>query len=360
MPNPGLSPQLWIKIRYSMVFLTLVIFVLAARRFPLVTGCLVFVCFGIAALLSTQDWLKKVRWPSSRTQIRWIRYMRRAIHPPPFAMVAYSSFVAIATFSIVMALGFSKPLIWKIGVAIAIVALSVAATVDVGYRLRAAWRLRATRIAIKWLGLFVATVTIFGATVFGKDLAHSVSQINPEHLPDFVRLATVLVYPFVLVTVIAGLLLFLLTIQYVLLLFGMLAIFPGRMLFDTVIGEKREALNLLLYRLWTGHRPLKSPRWWLKALDGTQYFLRPAGTAALSILLLSAITEFAALTAPLMNKFLPDALVLIEYRARSSCEGLPANARVAYLDDGLISVAERNSSGYAFSIRKCELSLKNS
>lgn len=343
-------------IHYVMIFLMLVIFVLAARWFPLATACLILVCFGIAALLSTQDWLKKVRWPSSRTQVRWIRHMRRAIHPPPFAMVAYSSFVAIAAFSIVMALGFSKPLIWKIGVVIAIVALSVAAAVDVGYRLRAAWRLKATRIAIKWLGLFVATVTIFGATVVGKDLAHSVSQINPDHMPDFVRLATVLMYPFVLVAVIAGLLLFLLTIQYVLLLCGMLAIFPGRMLLDMVISEKREALKLLLYRLWTGRRPLKSRGWWLKVLDGTQYILRPAGTMALSILLLGAMTEFAALTAPLMNKFLPDALVLIEYRTRSSCEGLPANARVAYLGEGLISVAERNSFGYAFSIRKCELS----
>lgn len=180
-------------VRIAIVFGVLGALGLAAQWFPRASALVLLLCFGAAALASAQDWLQKVRWPRARTQMRWIRHMRRAIHPPPLAMAAYSSVIAVAIFSLVMLAGFSQPLIMTLGGAIATVLLAVAGIVDVAFRLRVAWKFNLVRTAIKWLGLFVATATIFGATVVEKNLAHAITHINPEQLQDFVRLTTALV-----------------------------------------------------------------------------------------------------------------------------------------------------------------------
>ena len=342
-------------VRVLAMFIALGVLGFCVRFAPVATSNLLFLLVAIVTSTNSYEWFRRVRWPSKWTWIRLVRRIRKGVHPPPLAVAMYSAVLPISTFSLVFSSWLSQPYILMVGSVIGVVALCLASTLDAWHRLRNAWKVDALRFALKWVGLFVATVVIFGATILAKNIAHMISHVDPKYLPDFVLLATAAAYPFVLASVLSFFLLLVLTMQYLLLFLCLPLFMVGQTLINSLIGERREKIKSLLYRLWSGHKPLRSRRWWVNAFAGFEYFLRPVGTGALATGLIAFLVYGFTLTGPIAEKYLPQLLVFVEYRPMSSCVGLPADAQVVYLDRGFVSVAKKNTTGYAFAIQKCEI-----
>jgi hypothetical protein len=184
---------------------------------------------------------------------------------------------------------------------------------------------------------------------------HSIAHIDPKYLTESTAIFAAALLP-ITYCLFGMALLYLLAI---LQLLG-LAVFAVSSMVAEQIGPFAGAANyarfrLFWYRITTGKKPsggtLPSGRH--SILDSISVFSKPLSTIAI-ITAMALALQTATGVMPRLQPYLVSALVALEYRQGGSCTGLDNGARVAYMEDGNISVVRMEGQTPRFSVETCK------
>ena len=237
--------------------------------------------------------------------------------------------------------------------AVAGVVLCAATIVDWYTRLKYLLESKLAKRAIIAIVGFLGTTTIFTSNVIANHLAFTVSQADPAKMPEFVRLASAVVYPFSLALVVSGFLVLIMLMQSVVIMLLAWTTTLARNLGGATRPQFRKKVKSMAYRLITGRRPPMNRPWWDKLAGTFQFVLRPIGTGALAIFVVMAGVAIARVGSFIPMPYIQEALVRTQYHSSHKCENVDKAAFIAFQDDGYVSVAVKSEGQYKFDNLKC-------
>jgi hypothetical protein len=334
------------------IFATLYVVVLLAQAFQKTFGTIFLLIMLYGACRNFISQVRQATWFSKWTMVRRIRKMRGAFLASPNAIALYSGCLAFGCV-VPLTAQLSSVYISMLFVALSGIFLCVGAIVDWYGRLQYLLASKlAKRIALAIVS-FLGTTTIFLSNVIANHIISHISKANPADMPEFVRLASALIYPFSLAVVISGSLLLVMTVQSMAMLLGVgvTSTFRNFSVFATPTLKKK--VEDVVYRLIQGERPPKSRLWWEKWIGGFQNFLRPFGTGAIAFVVIFVGQAAFGAAAYVPFAYLQRALVMTEYHTPHLCENVESSALISFQDDGFVSVARKDGTGYTFSSEKC-------
>lgn len=346
--------RIWELIFRTLLVVGLLIVVWGAIRYvPNLAASVFMALVSYAGVRSVIRRARKARWPSRWDVVRFVRGMRKSIAASPVALTLYAACFGLSSIAASILMWTQSHLVFALfGIAIGVV-LCVATFIDWYARLRYVLSIAVVRQTAKLLVAFLAATTVFMSTVIAKQLTHGIAQADPASMPEFVRLVSAFVFPFALSAVLSASLSLVMIAQYVVLLAGILVTTPIKYTVACFSPPMRTRLAGIGYRVLCGKRPSTNQPWWDQLVDGVQHFLRPVGTGAIAGLVIVLGLVVVDLAGHIPEKYLQALLVMTEYRNPHLCENVLATAHVAYLQDGYVSVAVRQSEGYKFSVQKC-------
>ncbi|WP_295751646.1 hypothetical protein [Undibacterium sp.] len=338
--------------RLAGILAILYLVLLLTQAFPLAvsTVFLLIILYGACRNFVSQT--RQAYLFSKWTMVRRIRKMRGTFLASPNAKALYSGCLAFGCVVPLVA-QFSSAYISMLFVAISGVFLCVGTIVDWYARLKyLLTSALAKRITFAILG-FLGTVTIFLSNVIANHIVSHISKANPAYMPEFVRLASTLIYPFSFTVVISGSLVLVMTVQSIAMLIGVgfTSIFSNLQMFAPPTFNK--TVENVVYRLIRGEKPPVSRRWWETRFGGFQHFIRPLGTGAIVVVVIFVAETTFKVAAYVPLPYLQRALVMTEYHTPHLCENADASALISFQDDGYVSVARKEGETYSFSITKC-------
>jgi hypothetical protein len=349
-----------IKMKYLILFSIAACFLIVKLAFGpdfaaylLLIAMLLTLATGL--LLGALWWARKIGLPSKWKCYRLLRWMRNSVKSPPTSNIFYflSLFMAIVVFIFKIALYNDLVICFA---ALMIVFLILACLLDWWFRIKYLLRFRIVGRILKVLGAVISISTIFMATIISEHLVYAVTHFESKFTGNFYKLITFAVTPVALLAVL--LIFFSIIFIFQFLVFMVFSILNNSFLAILANFMPQKALGWrdALRRFWTGKKKVVKIGWWEYACDGVPYFFRPFGTLVL-IGILAFSLSLVNVSNPAFLSVLTKALLFIEYRTGSNCMGLPKDAKILYLDRGLISVADKSAGTYTFSIRKCDYNI---
>jgi len=226
----------------------------------------------------------------------------------------------------------------------------IAATVDTGRQVvqltRITWAKTIGKVGLAGVG----AALFYVATAFSKQIVHGITATDPKYYSEFSGLFATLAMPvlyLLLGLVVLG------TWAFTQLAFAFVATVVGSPL--SRITSNVPAWKLFLYRMQHGKRPPQN--YCAPKVDFrlAVVWMRPISLILSIVLILSALKYILNEYGESLKSVTVKSLVALEYKPGSRCLGLPPEVEVAYLQNGLISVAKQVDGHFSFSTQKCEL-----
>lgn len=284
--------------------------------------------------------------------VRRLRQMRKVYLAPPVALALYSVCAAF-----LCAVPLVHLLHWMtvgiICMSAAGIVLCAATIADWYTRLKYLLESKLAKRAIIAVVGFLGTATIFTSNVIANHLAFTVSRADPAKMPEFVRLVSAAVYPFSLALIVSGFLAMVMVMQSVVMILGVWMTTLVRNLTGAATPLLQKKVENMAYRLVTGRRPPMYRPWWDKMAGTFQFALRPIGTGALAIFVVTAGVAIARVGSFVPMQYLQEALVTTQYHSNHKCENVDPAAFISFQDDGYVSVAMKSEGKYTFENKKC-------
>lgn len=242
------------------------------------------------------------------------------------------------------------PVLWLALLALALAGICKMA-VQTGRLLRKAWAPFLGKVLTVSLGVALAAVSLSNA----KQLVHAISAIDPKYMTEFTAILGAVYLPIAYLVAacvaMSSYALFQMLVFWFVSVAGMLAQHVKPFLGDATDTR----LRLFWYRIKAGKKPpggVLPPRAFLSPSE-ISLLASPLSKVLVAVLLVEggqATSKFLPFVMPSLTR----ALVEVEYREKSSCKGVPDGARVVYMDDGNISIAERRGENYLFRVTDCK------
>jgi len=214
--------------------------------------------------------------------------------------------------------------------------------------LQAAWAPAVGKLLAVTLCVALAAVSLSLA----KGYAHTLIHIDPKHLAEFNAILGVCLLPVVYGIALTACVGIYGLLQLVILCVFMMVTAP----MYAYIGERyRDRMRLARFRILHGKRPLSNrlPGRKIFAVDDWPHIAKPIGTLAVAFVLSSLLQSVIAVL-PTAEPTLTTMLVGLEYRKASACTNISKDLPVAYMDNGLVSVALPHGSIFQFEVRQCD------
>lgn len=341
-----------IVIHFFLLLAAAVLFFKSLDYSPTLAGAVMFFAMFCLVTRHAVSQVRKAKWYSKWAMVRRLRKMRKVYLASP---------IALALYSVCTAFFFAVPLAQSAGWAnVGFFCMVVgglvlcAATISDWYtRLTHLLKSKVAKRALVAIVGFLGTTTIFTSNVIANHLAFTVSQADPAKMPEFVRLASAVVYPFSLALVVSGFLVVLMVMQSaVMILVAWTTTLVGN-LTGAATPKLREKIESMSYRLINGRRPPKYRPWWEKMAGTFQMIWRPIGTGSLAIFVVMAGIGIAQVGTFVPTSYIQEALVTTQYHTHHKCENVDPAAYIAFQDDGYVSVAMMKDGQYTFENKKC-------
>jgi hypothetical protein len=310
---------------------------------------------GFGILLVRRFWStwSSVRKRVLRWEMRIVKSWRQFAKPSPVVQAFHLLGLALGFFWSSIYVGLqvdAKPLLWS-----AMFVLGIAGvceiTVQMGKVWRKAWAPVLGKILAVSLGVALAALALSSA----KKVTHAISPIDPKYMSEFTTIVAAFYLPIVYLAM-AGVAVaaYALFQVFVFWLVSMAGMFTEQL--KPILGENKNArLRLYWYRIRCGKRPRGSVLPPAASLDsaGISLLASPISKMIVATVLVSGVQEISKLL-PLATGILTRTMVEVEYKENSGCKDLPRGVRVVYMDDGNVSIAERNLDGYTFKVGTCK------
>lgn len=316
---------------------------------------LAFIIAVVAVVQGVRFWRN---WNDLRTRVqRWemriVRSWREFSRPSPFVQSMQVLAFALGLLWVAIHIGFQTnlmPIAWLALFALGIAGVSEM-TVQARRLLSKAWAPFLGKIFAVSLGVALAAL----ATSNAKQLVHALSPIDPKYMTELTVILAAAYLPVIYLATagvaMAAYAIFQVLIFWVVSAAGMLANYS-----KLFLGGARDAqLRLYWYRIRMGKRPCGGvlPAATFLSPSDVSLLASPVSKVLVAAILVGAVQE-ASQQLPLAMPFLKRAMVELEYREKSACKDVPKGARVVYMDDGKISIAEAKDDGYSFRVAECK------
>lgn len=299
------------------------------------------------------------RWMAVRRRfVRWemrlVRSWRAQARPNPFIDVLHYLALAIVFLSVAcMAGGWIAHGLAGIDAAIAVLAIAgLCDTVVLVSRIvRSSWAPTLGKV----LSISVCVILLAISLSMAKQATHGLAQIDPKYLTEFVAVLTFLFIPVVYLHAAAAVLMVWATGQLLVLsvlAFGDMLLGQPLLLFAS--GWKKR-LELRWYRLVHGHKPPGGvvPKAGMLPQAHITLVASPLSKLAV-VVVLSPLMQDPVEALPSLKPAMASALVEMEYRSGSRCKDIGAAAKVAYMENGWVSVARGEKGNHVFDVVQCE------
>ncbi len=340
--------------RAALVFLALGGLLWLAIKLPTVIGVVVvfstLVMFIKALLLRIWELGCQIRRPLFRRAIRIIRAMRNFFAIAPEVEFLHVSTILLVLVSFAYILATKNPSGFNMLGQILLGLICIAATVDTGRQVVQLTRITWARTIGKIILAGVGAALFYVATAISKQVAHGITASDPKYYSEFSGLFAALALP-ILYLLLGSLVLGLWAVVQLVIAFIVMVL--GGVL--SGITSNTLAWKLFLYRLQQGKRPPQSYRAPTVDFRWIVLWMRPVSLILSVGLILSALVYLLNEYGKSLEVIAVKSLVALEYRRGSKCLGLPAEAEVAYLERGMISVSKKENGQFKFSTQNCEL-----
>lgn len=311
---------------------------------------------GMAVMLFVRYWR---RWRSMRKRVaRWemrmLRAWRKFWAPAPIVEMLHGIGAAIGLFSSALSIA-GWPVLGGFGLQATMGLFMAAGVCDIALRttrvLKAAWAPVAGKIWSASIGVALTALT----ACLAKQLIQNLSHIDPKYFTEFIVVLTACLAPFVYMMAFAVILS--LYAMFQIIVFGLVA-FVG-----AFYGQARplfpkkwyQRVRLFWYRIRMGKKPPGEvvPSSGPLSQGEISLLASPISTVAVVYALIT-ILQSTVQVFPHAQPILARAMVAIEYRQGGACRNIGREVRLAYMDDGLVSIATWNGVSYEFEVKKCE------
>lgn len=207
----------------------------------------------------------------------------------------------------------------------------------------------------KLFSVSIGAILLCLAIARAKMWVHSIAHIDPKYLTESTAIFAAVLLPIMYC-------LFGMALLYLLAILQMLglAVYAFSSMITEQIGPFAGAANyarfrLFWYRIAKGKKPLGGtlPSGRSSMLDSILIFSKPLSTIAI-ITAMTFVFQTLGSVMLRVQPYLTTALVALEYRQGGSCIGLGDDARVAYMEDGNVSVVRMKGQTPTFSVEACK------
>ena len=309
-------------------------------------------CYGLVQVRRFWKAWNGVRKGVRRWEMRVVKSWREFARYSPFVQALHVLGFALGLLwtSIVVGLqADAEPVYWA-----AVIVLGIAGvceiTVQMGRIVRKAWAPLLGKIIAVSFGVALAALALSSA----KQLAHAISPIDTKYMSEFTAIVAALYLPFMYLAA-AGVAM---AVYALFQVFVFWVVSSAGMIAENLrpfLGEHNNMrLRMYWYRIRCGKRPPGGVLPPMTSFPPSEIslFVSPISKVIVATVLVGGVQE--------VTKFLPHALpfltrtmVEVEYRQNSGCRGLPRGARVVYMDDGNISIAEVKGNSFTFRVGAC-------
>lgn len=340
--------------RAALVFLALGGLLWLAIKIPEIVGVAVLlwtlVVFIKALLLRIWELGCQIRRPLFRRVMRIVRVMRHFFAIAPEVEFLHVSTILLVLVSIAYILVTKNSSGFNTLGQIFLCLICIAATVDTGRQVIQLTRITWARTIGKIILAGVGAALFYLATAISKQIVHGITATDPKYYSEFSSLFATLAMP-VLYLLLGTMVLGLWALAQLLIAFIVMAL--GGVL--SGITSNAPAWKLFLYRLQQGKRPPRNYRAPTVDFRWVVVWMRPVSLILSVGLILSALVYLLNEYGKSLEAIAEKSLIALKYRRGSKCLGLPAQAEVAYLEKGVVSVAKQEDGRFKFSTQKCEL-----
>jgi len=340
--------------RVALIVLSMGAFFGLTVKFPQIAGAVVL-CWTLVELVKAllfRMWELgcRIRRPLIRRLVRLIRVMRRFFAIPPEIEFLHLGTILLVLITLGYMLVVKNPTGFNALGNVLLGLVCLAAIVDNGRQVIQLTRITWTRTIGKVVLAGIGAALFYVATAISKQFSHGITATDPTFFPEFSGLFAALAMP-VLYLMLGCFVLGLWAIAQLVIAFIVL------MLGSALAGITSNALawKLFLYRLQQGKRPPTNYRAPKIDFRWAVVWMRPFCLLLSICLILSAWTYLHDEYGKSLDAIAVKGLVALEYKRGSKCLGIPAQAEVAYLEGGAISVAKQEGDRFVFLTQKCDL-----
>lgn len=339
--------------RAALAILLMGVFLGLSVKFPQIVGAVLlfgmFVVFAKELLLRMWELGRRIRRPLMRRLIRIIRALRRFFAISPEVEFLHLSTILLVLISLGYMLVTKSPAGFDALGNISLGLVCLAAIVDTGRQMIQLTRITWTRTIGKVVLAGIGAALFYVGIAISKHLAHTTTGADPAHFPEFSGLFATLAMP-LLYSMLGCLALGLWAIAQLVITFIVLVL--GSALAG--VTSNAPAWKLFLYRLQQGKRPPQNYRAPKRNFKWAIVWMRPTGLLLSVGLILGAWTYLLEEHGESLEAIAIKGLVMLEYKQGGKCLGIPTQAEVAYLDEGMVSMAQKKDGRIVFSTHKCE------
>lgn len=340
--------------RAALIFLALGGLLWLTIKIPELVGTVVFtgtlVVFIKELLLRIWKLGCQIRRPLFRRAVRIVRVIRRLFAIAPEVEFLHVSTILLALISFAYILATKNHSGFNTLGQIFLGLICIAATVDTGRQVVQLTRITWARTIGKIVLAGVGAALFYVATAISKQIVHGITATDPKYYSEFSSLFATLAMPF-LYLLLGALVLGLWAIAQLVIAVVVMTISSAL----SMIITNAPAWKLFLYRLQQGKRPPQNYRAPTVDFRWLVVWMRPVSLILSVVLIVSALVYLLNEYGKSLEAIAVKSLVALEYRSGSKCLGLPAQAEVAYLERGMVSVVKQEAGRFKFSTQKCEL-----
>lgn len=336
--------------RLALITFILLTILLLMRWKPILLSFAVLVSISVGLLLRGRKLIHQLKFPILRRLSRGIFLLRGLLRYPPGVELLHIATLLLIILSVIYLISTQDLRGTNFFGTAAVLTLLGSVVIDAGrqivYLAKKAWARTLGKVGLAATG----AVLYYIADAISKDIIHWITHSDPKYFPDATGLLISAISP-ILYLAIGSLLAFVWALVQLIALGTIL--FIGQSMGMWKLSS--HAWDRMIYRIRTGH---KAPAGYTAPLlghDGFLFLMRPIGLLIAVGYFWSSMGTLTTAYSDQINQYTQDIVVATEYRGNALCHGLSQEAKIVYLNNGLISVVETNSGKRKFYIRQCGL-----
>ena len=335
--------------RIALILFSVLVIVLLNQWKPGLIGFAAVAAIFLGLVLRAKELAYKLKYPLLRRTWRGIFLFRKLFRVSPEVELLHIVTLLLVILSLLYLMSTKDVQGSNLLGNAAVITLLGSVVIDSGHQIffltRKAWARTLGKVALAALG---ATL-YFAADAIAKNIIHSITHADPKYFPDAAGILVAGITPMLYLTI--GSILAVIWAIAQLTVLGLLILLWQPI---EVLGISSHVKDRAAYRIRTGRKaPIgyKAP---IFSTNGFLFFMRPFGLLIAVVYLWNSIGAITTAYSAQITSHIQDLVVISEYHDDTLCRGLPINAKVSYLDNGLISVLEKTGAEMKFSIRPCQ------